>query len=144
MPALYTSQVFPGGQEKTLDIGATAGNVTTNLSPGVGLRWVIQRGRIVVTPDITVVNRYVDLITTDGTNITEDISSTPAIVASTTHITAFGEGIIAVGGALGANSYTGLQNLVIDGIDQFRITLRAGVAGDSYSGRVVVREMAVN
>lgn len=134
---------FPAGKRVTKVIAATAGNVVTNLTPGPGKRWLVLRGRITVVPDGTVLDRYLDFAVTDGTNVTEGLGSSPAIPATITHILSHGEGRVTVGAALGDNSYIGHDPVLVEGADQFRITLRSGVAGDSYSGYVVVMEIDV-
>jgi hypothetical protein len=133
---------FPGGKRATQTIAATAGNVTINLSPGTGKRWLVLRGRIGLTTDATVANRYLVIHTTDGTNLTESLASTAAVVASQTEYISLGEALVTKSGALGGdNYYIGMMPVLLEGADQLRITVTAGVVGDSYSGYFVVLEL---
>lgn len=145
MPGLYTSQVFPGGHAKTLTISPTAGNVITNLSPGVGLRWVILRGRLIITTDITVADRVILKEFTDGINLIERMWVTPAIPASQTRTVSFGNFRFNPAGLnYPDNWYTGEEPSILSNMDQLRISVGIGVAGDSYQGFVSILEMAVD
>jgi len=128
----------PAGRKLTITIPATAGNVTTNISPGVGKRYLLMRGRITLQNNATVANRQVILAITDGTNISEYLLVGANVAASAAWNISMGEVNLAPStGALGDSSggYLGLGNgIVLHGVDQFRITISAGVAGDSYSG----------
>lgn len=147
MPALYTSQVFPGGQKKNLVVSATAGNVITNLVPGVGYRWRVLRGLITLTCDATVANRYIRLQDTDGVNIVEYLGGSTVLTATVVGAINFGKSQLGAG--VDTRGYTLLGyltigDLIIDNLDELRISITAGVAGDSYSAEIVVLEMVVN
>lgn len=132
-----------GGRRRTVVIAATAGNVVKNMTPEAGKRWVILRGIIILVTDATVANRQVKLQLTDGTNVTESLAIGNAHVASLTRPTNLGEARNVVGGLLGNgdNRYIGIDPILLENPDQFRITIQAGVAGDSYSGFLVVIEI---
>lgn len=149
MPALYNNQMFPGGQEKTLVISATAGNVITSLTPTVGLRWQILRGRVTLVCDGTVANRNIRCFLLDGIggNITEEHGLSPAIIASATGRLQWGE-IVTLLPAAGTPIITWpylstARPPILSGLDVMEISIGTGVAGDSYSGFIVVLEMAV-
>lgn len=134
--------IYPGGKRLQHTIPATAGNVIYNASPGTGKRWVVLRGIITLVTDATVVDRRVNLSITDGTNVIERLGfTTAAITASLTYTHCIGEVIAVSGWTLANNAYIGIQGLILEGPDQLRITVQNGVAGDSYSGYLVVLEL---
>jgi hypothetical protein len=147
MPALYTSQVFPGGQEKILVITATAGNVITDLSPGIGLRWKILRGRIVLINDATIANRNILFSVTNGTNLISELGLGVVATATQTTVLQMIDGVVPIAGSLVGQNWPNIGLIggpVLTDADQLRITIVNGVVGDSYSGRVAVLEMAVS
>lgn len=138
----------PGGTLKTLTISATAGNVVTNLSPGAGKRWVLMYGRLTLVADANAANRVITAQITDDTNILLNLTKSIAITASQTHDASFARriGVIsssAIGTAKGDESHHELPEGPIEGSDQFRITITAGLAGDSYSGFFRVLEVPI-
>jgi len=138
--------MFPGGKRVVKAIPATAGNVITNLSPGAGKRWLILREIITLVNDATVANRAIEVVFTDGTNITERLCSTNSVLASETKILSLGEARIVQATSLsqdGTHMYVGINPILLDSNDQLRITIKNGVAGDSYSGFLVVLEIDV-
>ena len=137
---------FQGGRHLTITIGATAGNVVTNLTPALGKRWLILGGIVTIVCDATAVNRIIILTATDGTNITRPLSQTANILATTTKKSGFGEANYYSTGCNPATVdwYCGLGTpILLEGADQFRITINAGVAGDSYSGFIDILEVDV-
>lgn len=144
MPALYTHQVFPGGRAKTLVISPTAGNVDTNLSPGIGMRWVIQRARLILTTNATVATRNILTAWTDGTNVVAfGVQSANCAASGSTTLNLLPRNY-PQGGALGIEANGEIGEVVISEEEQLRIYIGNGVAGDSYEGLVSVREMAVD
>lgn len=142
--------VFPGGKRLQNTIAATAGTVITNLSPATDKRWLILRGEITLDTDGNAANRFLNLDVTDGTNIVEKIGRSDAIILNKVAIVTFGEFTASLGSdawvfgrtASGDSKYyLATRGIIIEGADQFRITIAGGLAGDSYSGRVVVLEI---
>jgi len=135
--------VMIGGTRAIETIAATAGNVVTNLTPGIGIRWIVIRGKIVLVTDATVVNRLIETHITDGTNVITKLLRTANIPASLTRSLFYNTTQNASGGAIAETGAVHLvmnNQLVLEGDDQFRITITNGVAGDSYSGYLVVLE----
>lgn len=138
---------FPGGRKRTVTIAATAGNVTSNKSPGAGTRWIVLRGRITVTNDATVASRQIVIQITNGTVVTEAVGFSAIIAASQTGDLDFGEAGAVQGLTLGQDggfnitNYVQLTNVILDSADQLRILIQNGVAGDSYSGSIEVLEI---
>jgi len=142
---------FPGGKLRHISIPATAGNATRNMSPGTGKRWTIVYAMIDFTADVNAANRYIVLKLTDGVNVILDIAVSSVITATQTGaVTIFsanygrnitiGDGDASVGSHLGIGS----DNIfVIEGLDQLRITVAGGLAGDSFSGYLTVLEIDV-
>jgi len=137
---------FQGGKRVIKTIAATAGDAVANLSPGTGKRWLVLRGRLTLVADANAANRYVNLRLTDGTNVVEGIGQlSTAIVANETKILDFGEVRFMSGAAIAYDSlgYLGFNPILLEGADQFRIEIVGGLAGDSYSGYVVVLEIDI-
>lgn len=133
---------YPAGKRLTVVIAATAGNVITNKSPPDGKRWLILRGRIVLVPDANPANRQLLISLTDGTNIEETVYASQTITASQTRATNIGEARVVDTGTLGeGQGYLGIDPILLEGDDQIRLTISAGLAGDSYSGFLVVLEL---
>lgn len=142
MPLSY---VFQGGQAKQIVVTATAGNVVTNLTPATGRRWLILRGEIYLSCDVTVANRRIIIQITDGTNIVETFAYSNIVIASGQGTLDFGEGLtLANSAGFGQIStdigYIGIQPIFLANVEQFRISINAGVAGDAYSARIEVLE----
>jgi hypothetical protein len=134
-----------GGSLETQTIGATAGNVVFNASPGTGKRWVILYGSILITCDGTVVNRNIRVQLTDGSDVLVEYYQSGNITASqeNVRVSLAGPGMNP-GNLSGLNDF--LQSIgyaVIEGADQFRILVNGGVAGDSYSGSIRVLEYSI-
>jgi len=131
----------PSARKSTITISATAGNVATNKTPGANKRWLLFRGRIILVCDANAANRQIILQLTDGTNVTETLWISGNITAGVTHTCSMGEVRLAPStGTVGDTSYLGFDILLLHGAAQFRITISAGLAGDSYSGYLEVLE----
>ena len=136
----------PHGELKTITIAATAGNVTTNKTPGTTKRWRVLYGRITLVNDATAANRNILPSVTDGTNVLCTFLGSKNITAGQTsdmsisplHSLASSSG----GGTVLQDGTHGdiPEPLIIEGSDQFRISINNGVAGDSYSGYIRVLE----
>ena len=140
----YPNAIFPGGKRRIIKIAATAGNVITNLSPGSGKRWLVLFGDLTLVCDATVATRYMQLSTTDGTNLTQSFPGLAPVASETKNISynQTVEHLTAV--AVTADAHVAIgNNIILEGADQLRITINAGVAGDSYSGFFVVLEVDV-
>jgi len=128
-------------------ISATAGNVTTNLSPGSSKRWLILRGRIKLVTGATVGSRYIRFQLTDGTNVTEYVGITTAIAESSTKHCDFGQSNNTQNASLGGgsgHSYISLNYpILLEESDQLQIDIVSGLAEDSYEGYVHVLEVDV-
>jgi len=140
---------FQGGKEVLRTISATAGNVTTNLSPGTGKRWLVNRGSLILQTNATVVNRYIKVQVTNGTNIIETLGYCGPFSASQRGSLNLGEGRVQGSSAVmgnnedNVNGYIGIDGMILSNSDQLRITIFGGEAGDSYSGYFVVLEVDV-
>ena len=135
--------LIPYGRRVHKTIGATAGNITTNLSPGVGKRWKVLNGRISLVTDGTAVDRGIHITLTDGTNTTTRFPVSPAIPASTSANLSLLHNYAVGGGATSIEYHIAVGDIWVEGTDQFRVRIADGVAGDSYSGRFVVMEYDV-
>jgi len=139
---------YPGGQLKTVTIAATAGNVVTGLSPGTRKRWKVLYGIFTLACDATVANRKVQFDVTDGTNRILYLGESPTFTASQTKT-----GIMAqredsgtsftVSDVIAAGELWIPDDLIIEGDDEFQITISNGLAGDSYSGFIRVLELGL-
>lgn len=142
-----------GGRRRHLTIAATAGDVVTNLSPGLGKRWIVLSGKLYLANNATVANRVLRLNKTNGTIEVEQIAASIIVAASASRTVNFGEvkaawssgsTTFANGGVgWGTSDYFAIDGIVIEGLDELRIAISAGVAGDSYEGTVTVLEMQV-
>lgn len=136
--------IFIGGKRTVETIAATAGDVITNLSPhSTNRRWLVLSGRITLVADATVANRSIRFYKTDGTNITEYLFTSAAVTAGQTRSISHGEVKHLDTATILDNFYAGHDPILIEGADQFRIQIGNGVAGDSYSGYVVILEVAI-
>lgn len=136
--------MFQGGRRVTKTIPATAGNVAYNLSPGAGKRFILLRGRLGLVADVTVANRKFYLQLTDGTNITARfLNNTTAITASQSKGISLLEEVSHIGGEVGIGDLAaiGIGRQILEGADQLKIGVDGGVAGDSFSGYIVVLEI---
>lgn len=140
--------VFPGGKRLQNNIAATLGDVVTNLSPAIDKRWLVLHGYLVLVADANASNRLLRLLLTDGTDITRIIGRADAITATQTRSVSFADHVSQIGGWNLADqaapleiSNVGIGTVIIEGADQLRIQVVNGLAGDSYSGRVVVLEI---
>jgi len=135
--------IVPGMSRRIISISATAGNVVTEISPGAGRRMIILGGRISLTTDATVADRYVAPDIKDGNN-----NILVSIPKNSTAITASSSGTVNLGlfftdgiAVSGRDSATiPLPFWILVGTDKFTITIQNGTIGDSYSGYVVVLE----
>jgi len=131
--------VFQGGKRRHIVIAPTAGNVVTNLSPAAGWRWQILHGLINLTCDATVANRTIRIRLTDGTTVSHQVGISGATTASATRNLAVRSGYAANGGGT-EGDLIAFGLLIIEGADQLRVLVDAGVAGDSYNGIITVLE----
>ena len=136
---------FQGGRHFTITIGNTAGNATTNLTPTMGKRWILMRGSITLVCDATVVNRNIVVQLTDGTSITTALPLGPNTAATLTSNYYLNEINFNLNGIVASalNALVGINGILLEGADQFRILINAGVAGDSYSGYIDVLEIDI-
>lgn len=134
---------FPGGELKTITFAATAGNVVTNKTPGAGVRWIVLYGRFTLVADANAANRYLNAQLTDGTNVLCTlIGLNAAITAGQTKSVSYQKGIAAAKGDAGTDhGHICIGDVILEGADQFRMTITDGQAGDSYSGYLRVLEM---
>tara|TARA_Y100000310_G_scaffold283865_1_gene306154 strand:+ start:214 stop:648 length:435 start_codon:yes stop_codon:yes gene_type:complete len=137
------SLTYPGGHLRTLTIGATAGNTTTNESPGTGTRWIILYGSITLSTNGTVANRVIRTMLTDGSDVLTRFLYSPNITASQTKVLNYNNAIEVDGSHTSQNFISSLGNPIIEGADQLRIQVDGGVAGDSYSGFIRVLEFGL-
>jgi len=137
--------IFPGGKRVVKTIAATAGNVATNLSPGTGKRWLLLFGRVTLVNDSTVATRYLTFATTDGTNLTQRFPILNLGQAKDlTYFYSLHQHLSHIGGSGIENLHLGIgTHIILEGADQLRISVTSGVAGDSYSGSIVVLEIDV-
>lgn len=135
------------GRKRTLTISATAGNVSTDLSPSVGKRWTILYGQMTCVCDANAADRSMSLaLRTEAGQVLHVIgSNSTAWTAGQTKGLGFGPVIFQVGGYLGSfNVYFGLsEQCIIEGTEVFRVAIGNGQAGDSYSGVITVLEVDV-
>lgn len=127
---------FPEGKSKVDTIAATAGNVVDTYTVPALKKNQLLCVRINITTDGTVVNRYVIVQITDGTNLLYQNTS-DAIPASQTENKYFIAGLDSTGA-----TYNGLpaKNLLPAGYTVV-VTIVGGVAGDSYEGFTWLREV---
>jgi len=134
------------GRRLLQSIAATGGDVTTNLSPGAGKRWKILYGMLTITTDGTVANRQIQVRIMSPTALIHHLMESATRAATGTLAMHFGMGRDGqIGGTLGYTgvNYIPFQEFEIQGTEQFRIYITAGVAGDSYSGEVMIEETDV-
>ena len=143
MAIITFSWIFPGGKRVIKTIAATAGDVVTNLSPGSGKRWLVLYGMVTIVCNGTAANREVKAVITDGTSVIMNLGfNATAFTAGQTRIMLY----MAGGGTGNSDEFTNVmtrlpQLCILEAADQLRITVAAGVAGDSYSGYFVVMEI---
>ncbi len=135
----------PGGNPRPLTISATPGNVVTNLTPGTMKRWVILYGEITLAAAAGGAARQIIPSVTDGTDELTAFQRSANVAATETRTWNFNK---SVGGqGAGATSNGGVSNLpddlIIEGDDQFRLTVSNGAAGDSYEGFMRVMELGI-
>ena len=129
---------FSKGVKRTIATGVIAGNVAINIAAGVGKRLKILRGRIYLDTDATVGDRYIQIITTDGTTKTSSIGYMGGTLADKTANLTVGEVRYvktAVAGDPGGDitGYIGIDPIIIQGVEQLRITIAPAIAGDAVS-----------
>lgn len=141
---------YPGGELKTITIAATPGGTTTNKTPGARKRWIILYGKLYLDTDGTAANRRIVVNITDGTNIILNLGRSSAdVTANQLSGLVFGSfaGVPVnweVGeSGLDLRSVVPIDNLIIEGADEFRISIASGQAGDSYSGYIRVLELGL-
>jgi hypothetical protein len=132
---------FPGGILKTVEIPATAGNDTENLSPGSGVRWVVLYGRIQLEA-VGAGNRAIRVQLTDGTDVLVEFYQTGNITAGQTKVLNLAGWGMNPGNLSGVNDFIqGIGMAILEGDDQFRVFIGGGIANDSYSGYLRVLEI---
>ncbi len=125
-------------------IAATAGNLVTNLQPTGDRRWKIHRWRLSLVCDVTVANRIIRTRLYDDPAVGNE-TGTPVSSATATALQTktFSGGVLSAGtGAALADDAQALMNnpLVVDRLMSLSFEVINGVAGDSYSGFVVIEE----
>lgn len=140
---------YPGGKLLDVIIAATAGNVVTNKSPGALKRWLVLYGVVSLTADGNAANRIITLRLTNGTSVIHNIGFAAAITAGQTGALDIGRAIESQSGLYGATTgslsgYLGIgDGYVIEGDDQIRVLIGAGLAGDSYEATFRVLELGI-
>jgi len=134
---------FPAGRLVIKTVSSTAGDVTTNLSPGSGKRWLLLYGRFSLSTGSTAGSRYLNFFITDGTNLIHRIGISGSIDADSSLNISLRQNIDFQGGAGGGENQIAFGDIILEGSQQFRITVTGGLAEDSYSGYLVVLEVDV-
>ena len=141
---------YPGGKLLSVTIAATAGNVTTNKTPGSGKRWKLLSGTITLVADGNAANRRIQLFVTDGTDVIGYLGQSDADITatqtSTIDIQPFSTPVNWDLGRVGVTLRSALVisgDQFLEGADQFRVSIAAGLAGDSYSGTLRVMELGI-
>lgn len=132
------------GQIKTITISATAGNVTTDETPGATKKWKILYAYFSLVTDATVADRTFNIYITDSSNnpLTGNVYSAAHVASTTKYYNISPWNISGTNFTVAGNSVTyGMRELIISGTDKMRIGISNGVAGDSYSGRIKVIEL---
>jgi len=138
---------FPGGKLHTLTIAATAGNVQTNLTPGVRKRWVILSGKITIVCNGNPSNRLVIIgkQTTAGIALDPAPFNDTAFTAGQTRSIAFDS--MFPGGEWKDEDFNASSAVpfggILEGTDRINIQISGGLAGDSYSGIIRVLELGL-
>jgi len=130
--------IYDGGKPLVDTIPATAGNAADTDTVGTKKKRHVISIAVTLVADATVVNRYVVVQITDGTNVLfENISD--AITASATETKYFEAGLDTTGGV-----YNGLppKNLLGAGYTVV-VSITNGVVGDSFSGFTSYSEVNV-
>ena len=139
--------VVLGGRLRRIAIAATAGNVATSLTPGVGYRWSVLALRVTLVCDATVANRNtrVRLMSAAGTTPYQSSRVSANVTASQTKTLHLEAGPLS---NVGSGSYESDVLMThdrdawsVEGAEQLKVDISAGVAGDSYSGTLSVLEM---
>ena len=140
---------FPGGHLKTVEIPATAGNVVTTISPGVGVRWIIQYGEVNIDSDGNAGNRKFVIEITDGTDTVLHLGD------NDNAITANQKGVVIIMNPQGMQDWTmgtpgfnvtstlPISGLLLEGADELQIEINNGLAGDSYEGFIRVLALGI-
>ena len=133
------------GEVKTITIAATAGNVATTKTPGAGKKWKLLYGRILLTCDATVTNRYIQInITTTGHGaVLAAVSGTTAITASQSKDFGYLP-ILPINSTVPcpiSNFSQAPLDFIVSGTDEIYTIISGGVVGDSYSGYLKVIEL---
>jgi hypothetical protein len=139
----YFPQVFQAWRQNQA-IAVTAGNVQTNLTVPTGKRWKLLYGILTLTTDATVANRFIQVELRDsaGNILTRFPINSAAITDSQTgsidYLPVAGGANIGTRG--NATIYILAESCILDEGDKLNINIGGGVAGDSYSGYMVVLE----
>lgn len=125
-----------------LNAAATAGNVVTDFTAPSNKAYELLYGQVVLTTNATVANRRVILSVVSGSDTIIDFHAGAVVTASSTsQHHEFMQGIFRetsfVGNALQVPF--GQSTIIQEGW-KFRITIENGVAGDSYTANIVVRQ----
>ena len=129
-------------RRRIIPIPATAGDVAYTLSPSCGKKWKILRAYITIVCNATSVTRFFGWMVTDKDgNITEWLGQGHDITASQSGYSC----LCCVHELINAKfdvdvDGIGINDLVLVGDEKLQLMLGSGVAGDTYSGYVVVLE----
>ena len=135
---------YPGGQLKTVEFGATAGDQTENIGPGARKRWLVLRAWTVLSCDATVANRYIDDYLVNNGTVTAFLPESSAFAAGVTGRKMMLPGHLRDSTGLMGVSVWGAYPIFLEGDSEFwRITISNGQAGDEYSGVLIVREFGL-
>lgn len=145
----YPQMTFPGGKKKQITVSATAGNAVATKGPGYGKRWIVLSIRVTLVADGNAASRFIILKKDDGTNVVIVFAThSGAITAGQTssqqwlknpfnevtdHASAPGE----------CSPPIGIGFIMLEGDDRLNLSIANGLAGDSYSGHIVVLEVDV-
>lgn len=134
---------FQGGRRIVKTISSTAGNVTTDLSPGSGKRWLVLRGYLTFETGATAGNRYPLIFITDGSNNVGKVAAHDVMTENSSGAMIFGEAQSWRTNVDADADMIGIRPILLEGSDTLRIRISSGLAEDSYSGYVVVLEVDV-
>jgi len=127
---------------KTWSIAPTAGNVSKELTAGTGYKIKMMYGKITLTTDATVANRYlvVAVETTGDVEISAGMASIAVPASSTVNKPFTNKPVhgdtsdIQVNALVNKNGIHPFYQDVIYETDKFTIDITSGQAGDSYTG----------
>jgi len=132
----YPTHIFQGGKAVYEVIAATAGTVTTSISPPAGKRWLWIGGQIILVADATAITRnFVNVIEYNGSEW-QRWGNSANITASQTKIHSYERTVEGDSTTAATNRVSGksIGDLILDEDDTLKISVKNGQAGDSYSG----------